>query len=147
MAYRFDGKQNLLSFGQYPEVSLSDVREARQKSRELLAKGIDPSQEKKEATAQIKAQALQQKNTFRLVAQEWFEKYQTQLSPKHADKLRRYLNNRLFPLIGHRLIDDLAPPDFLMIVQESERLGHHEIAHKLMNLCVRSCVTKGLQVV
>ena len=39
MAYRFDGKQKLLSFGQYPEVSLSDAREARQKARELLAKG------------------------------------------------------------------------------------------------------------
>ena len=39
MAYRFDGKQKLLSFGQYPEVSPNDAREARQKARELLAKG------------------------------------------------------------------------------------------------------------
>ncbi|MBQ3171566.1 MAG: DUF4102 domain-containing protein [Mailhella sp.] len=39
MAYRFNGKQKLLSFSQYPEVSPSDTREARQKARELLAKG------------------------------------------------------------------------------------------------------------
>ena len=29
----------------------------------------------------------------------------------------------------------LEPADFLQIVQSSERLGHHETAHKLMRLC------------
>ena len=64
MAYRFDGKQKLLSFGQYPEVSLSDAREARQKARELLAKGIDPGQVKKEAKLAKKAEEQIACSTF-----------------------------------------------------------------------------------
>lgn len=47
MAYRFEGKQKLLSFGAYPAVSLKDARHRRDEARELLAKGIDPGVEKK----------------------------------------------------------------------------------------------------
>ena len=43
MAYRFDGKSKLLSFGEYPSVSLRDARERREDARRLLAKGVDPS--------------------------------------------------------------------------------------------------------
>ena len=89
MAYRFDGKQKLLSFGQYPEVSLSDAREARQKARELLAKGIDPSQVKKEAKLAKKAEEQVVRNTFQKVASEWLQKYEVKISEKHAAKLKR----------------------------------------------------------
>ena len=46
MAYRFEGKQKLLSFGAYPAVSLKDARHRRDDARESLAKGIDPGAEK-----------------------------------------------------------------------------------------------------
>ena len=84
MAYRFDGKQKLLSFGQYPEVSLSDAREARKKARELLAKGIDPGQVKKEAKQAKKAEELVVRNTFQKVASEWLQKYEVKIYEKHA---------------------------------------------------------------
>ena len=135
MAYRFDGKQKLLSFGQYPEVSLSDAREARQKARELLAKGIDPGQVKKEAKLAKKAEEQIACSTFQKVATEWFQKYELKLSEKHAAKLRRYLETKIFPLIGHKPVADLTPQDFLNVVNEAERLGHNETAHKIMHLC------------
>lgn len=100
MAYRFEGKQKLLSFGAYPAVSLKDARHRRDDARESLAKGIDPGAEKKQ-----------------------------------AKKLRRYLENTLFPVIGGKPVTQLEPADFLQVVQPSERLGHHETAHKLMRLC------------
>ncbi|MBQ8743783.1 MAG: tyrosine-type recombinase/integrase [Mailhella sp.] len=135
MAYRFDGKQKLLSFGQYPEVSLSDAREARQKARELLAKGIDPGQVKKEAKLAKKAEEQVVRNTFQKVASEWLQKYEVKISEKHTAKLKRYLETKIFPLIGQRLVTELTPQDFLGVVSESERLGHNETAHKIMNLC------------
>ncbi|MBQ2761841.1 MAG: tyrosine-type recombinase/integrase [Mailhella sp.] len=135
MAYRFDGKQKLLSFGQYPEVSLSDAREARQKARELLAKDIDPGQVKKEAKLAKKAEEQIACSTFQKVATEWFQKYELKLSEKHAAKLRRYLETKIFPLIGHKPVTDLTPQDFLTVVSEAERLGHNETAHKIMHLC------------
>lgn len=65
MTYRFDSKQKLLSFGQYLEVSLSDAREARQKARELLEKGITPGQVKKEAKLARTVKAQSVRNTSR----------------------------------------------------------------------------------
>ena len=135
MAYRFDGKQKLLSFGQYPEVSLSDAREARQKARELLAKGIDPGQVKREAKQAKKVEEQIACSTFQKVATEWFQKYELKLSEKHSAKLRRYLETKIFPLIGQKPVAELTPQDFLNVVSEAERLGHNETAHKIMHLC------------
>lgn len=42
LAYRFDGKQKLLSFGAYPGTSLQAAREARALARARLAGGEDP---------------------------------------------------------------------------------------------------------
>ena len=47
MAYRFDGKSKLLSFGEYPTVSLKEARERRDEAKKLLARDIDPGQHKK----------------------------------------------------------------------------------------------------
>jgi hypothetical protein len=43
MSYRFMGKQKTLALGVYPAVSLAKARQKRDKARELLAEGTDPS--------------------------------------------------------------------------------------------------------
>lgn len=40
MAYRFEQKTKLLSFGEYPIVSLKDARQRRDEAKKLLANGI-----------------------------------------------------------------------------------------------------------
>lgn len=135
MAYRFTGKQKLLSFGAYPTVSLRDARKLREEAKEQLAKGSDPGAEKRQAKEAVLAQKREERDTFEFVAREWFAKYEPTLSNKHAQKLRRYLENTLFPVLGSKPIIQLEPCDFLQVVQPSERLGHHETAHKLMRLC------------
>jgi hypothetical protein len=40
--YRFGGKENLLSLGAYPEISLGDARSQRDELRLQIAKGINP---------------------------------------------------------------------------------------------------------
>lgn len=47
--YRFAGKEKLLAFGPYPEISLSDARLRRQEARRLLANDTDPGEVKKAA--------------------------------------------------------------------------------------------------
>ena len=41
--YRLEGKEKLLSFGTYPEVSLKEAREKREQARKHVAAGIDPT--------------------------------------------------------------------------------------------------------
>ena len=135
MAYRFEGKQKLLSFGAYPTLSLRDARKLREEAKEQLVKGIDPGAEKREAKAAVIAKEREERDTFESVAREWFAKYGPTLSPKHEAKLRRYLENTLFPVLGRKLVAHLEPADFLAVVQPAERMGHNETAHKLMRLC------------
>ena len=47
LAYRFEGKQKILAFGVYPDVSLVQARENRDAARKLLATGIDPGENRK----------------------------------------------------------------------------------------------------
>lgn len=69
------------------------------------------------------------------MAREWFANYEPTLSEKHAKKLRRYLENTIFSVISGKPVTQLEPADFLQLAQPSERLSHHETAHKLMRLC------------
>src|SRR4051812_7399239 len=47
LAYRYGGRQKSLAFGSYPAVTLLEARRRRDKAREQLASGIDPSEAKK----------------------------------------------------------------------------------------------------
>lgn len=68
--YRYLNKERLLSFGTYPEVSLSDARLRRDDARKLLAQNppIDPSHVKR---AQKQSVYCNQANSFELIAREW----------------------------------------------------------------------------
>jgi integrase len=135
MAYRYNGKQKLLSFGAYPVISLKDARARRDEAKELLAKGIDPGEEKKERKAALAAQEREQRETFAFVALEWFTTYSPRLTPKHAAKLKRFLQYTLFPVIGDKPVIQIEPADLLAAVRPTEAKGHLETAHKLMQLC------------
>ena len=74
--YRFGGKEKLLTFGTYPEISLGDARKRREEAREQVAKGIDPSEVRK---AEKASKAESAANTFEVVAREWIGKFQSDM--------------------------------------------------------------------
>ena len=45
--YRVDGREKLISFGIYPDVSLKLARDRREEARQQLAAGIDPGAKRK----------------------------------------------------------------------------------------------------
>lgn len=55
--YRYAGRENQLSLGVYPKVSLDEARARRQALRALLAQGIDPSAYLKAERAAQRAEA------------------------------------------------------------------------------------------
>lgn len=69
--YRFSGKEKLLALGSYPEVTLAEARKRREIARELLARGIDPSFERKDVK---RARQLRAENTFEPIARELIAK-------------------------------------------------------------------------
>ena len=128
--YRRPGtrKENLLSLGTYPDVSLKRAREKRDEARRLLADGIDPGDKRK-------AEDLAAANTFEAVAREWFAKFSTRWAPSHAGKVLARLENDLFPWIGNKPIAGMTAPDVLSALRRVESRGAVETAHRALQNC------------
>ncbi len=54
LRYSFEGKERLLALGVYPDVSLAEARERRDKARKHIANGVDPGVLKKASKRQAK---------------------------------------------------------------------------------------------
>ncbi|GGE61184.1 integrase arm-type DNA-binding domain-containing protein [Massilia psychrophila] len=65
------GKESRLSFGAYPEVSLTQARAARAAARQLKATDVDPGQAKRDVKLANTAAAL---NSFEAMARQWLNK-------------------------------------------------------------------------
>ncbi|MFP1130086.1 Arm DNA-binding domain-containing protein [Asticcacaulis sp. W401b] len=65
MRYRHFGRENILSLGKYPEVTLKQARFKRDDAKRLLSEGIDPAAEKKRRIVQAK---IAHASTFDAVA-------------------------------------------------------------------------------
>lgn len=131
MAYRFEQKEKLLSFGEYPTVSLKDARERREEAKKKLANGIDPAEHKKSVKA---AQLAEINDTFRNIALEWHETRTAEFSDKHRGTIMFRLETYLFPAIGKAHIAKLEPQDILAVVRPIEQRGLFETSRRLLQI-------------
>jgi integrase len=121
------GKRNTLVIGTYPEFKLKEARERHQAARDLLARGVDPSEYKQSEKAAERALTA---NSFEAVAREWFVKFSPQWVESHSSKIIRRFERDIFPWIGSRPIGELEPPDILQCLRRIESRGALETAHR-----------------
>ncbi|EQD36010.1 integrase family protein, partial [mine drainage metagenome] len=114
LKYRFNGKEKLLSMGVYPTISLREARQRTSAARELLARKINPSQERAAARA---AQAV----TFRAVATEWLEKQSW--AAKTRQKAEWTFRDLIFPDLGDRPVSEIDAPQILSCLRRIEARG------------------------
>ena len=131
LRYTFQGKENMLSLGVYPDVSLKDARERRDEARKLIANGIDPSAARKEEKADAAAEAL----TFGFVAREWYERFKPKWSPSHSLDVIQRLEKNVFPALGSHPICDITAPELLAAVRLIEGRGAVESARRVLQMC------------
>jgi len=132
LKYRFGGKEKQLSFGSYPEVSLKKARDKRDKAREELADGLDPSQLRKTNQLISEQQAA---NSFEAIAREWLEKYSNRWTDNYILNLERRLEKNVFPWLGERPIHEITPPELLRLLRRIENRGIIDTAHRVMQNC------------
>lgn len=132
LKYRFDGKEKLLSLGVYPDTGLKDARDSRDEARKLLAKGIDPSENRK---AKKTARADLAANSFEVVAREWFAKYEPTWAKDHANRTIRRFERDVFPWIGGNAIAEIKAPELLAVMRRIEKRGALETAHRALGNC------------
>ncbi len=127
--YRFEGKEKLLSFGTYPEVSLLSARQRRDQARTLLASDppIDPSEKRKDEKAERVANKT---NTFELWAGKWWQHWHTSKSPRHADYVKRRLEADIYPSIGKLPINEIEAHQVVDAVKAIAERGALDIAKR-----------------
>ena len=139
LRYRFDGKENMLTLGEYPTVKLKAARAKTEAARVQIADGIDPAAEKREhkqvvADAKV-AQEIAEASQFEAVARVWFGKFEKELSPSHAKRQLRRLEVHVFPWIGTEPIGEIKPRDLLTVLERVVDGGSLETAHRIKFLC------------
>jgi hypothetical protein len=130
--YRFAGKEKLLALGSYPDVSLKNARLKRDAARLEIKDGRDPSFERKAAK---RAQALEAKNAFEVVARDFLERRAATWSARYRQTALTRLDNHIFPALGTRPIGQIEPPELLAELRKIEARGAHEMATRLRSLC------------
>jgi len=126
MKYRYEGKEKLLALGIYPEISLADARERRDKARKQIAHGIDPGAVRK---AQKQADT-EETETFEVIAREWHTKFTPSWTPGHSDTIMSRLKRDLFSWVGARPINQIKAPELLTVLRRVEARGALESAHR-----------------
>jgi integrase len=135
MRYSFGGKERKLSFGRYPEVSLKDAREKRDKARQALAKGDDPGLIRKKAKV---AAAFSTANTFEAIAEEYIETKMVREGAAEATITKaRWFLGLLKPAIGSMPITEVDPQMLLAPLKKMEARGTLETAKKCRSFSSR----------
>ncbi len=136
--YRYQGREKLMSFGQYPDVTLAVARERHAGARRLLSEGVDP----------MAKRAAERGNTssFQAVAGLWLAHWQVDKSAQHVDVTKRRLVANVYPHIGGRPITEIEPPELVAMVAAIEARGVGDLAKRALETCgqiFRHGIAKG----
>ncbi len=132
LKYRIHGKENRISLGAFPDVSILQAREASIKEKKAIMDGIDPALQRK----RDKINALHQaKNDFESVAREWHQINYPRWKKRHADEILRRMEANLFPHIGRIPVAELTAPEVLHCLRKLEERKAYEMAKRCQQLC------------
>ncbi len=137
-------KRTCISFGQFPDISLAEARIQRDDSRALLAKDIDPK-EQREAESRINETAHQ--NTLEYVASKWLEVKKPSVSKNHALDTWRSLELHIFPALGKTPIHKISAVNTIDIINPIAAKGSLETVKRLcqrLNEVMVYAVNSGL---
>ncbi len=125
MKYRFGGREKLLTFGAWPELDLGEARERRDRARELLGRGVDPSTELRTGPAGDEAAS------FEPLARRWHERRRMRWSAEHATDVLASFERDVFPATGASPLPAIDAPAVLELLLAIERRGRLETARRV----------------
>lgn len=133
MKFRYQNKEKLLTFGPYPDVSLSEARHRRDEARRQLRDHVDPSGARAKSVAQKDAERLERakKLSFEQVTRTWHEVQAPRWAPVHAVDVISSMERDIFPDLGGRALDEIDAPAVLATLRKVEARGSIETARRL----------------
>ncbi|HAO32405.1 MAG TPA: tyrosine-type recombinase/integrase [Candidatus Competibacter sp.] len=128
LRYRWVGKEQTLSLGTYPAVSLKQARLSRDAIRLQVREGVNPSEARKaqEPTALG--------DSFECQARQWHEARAPRWSAVHAGRVLRDLERDVWPWIGKRPVAGLTALDLKPVLARIRDRGAIESAHRVLQV-------------
>jgi integrase len=134
-AYRFRGKQKVLALGRYPDTSLIDARAEREKAKNLLREGSDPSH--KRILARIGREYPG--DSFEVVAKEYIEKLRREGRAKVTLEKVEWVLSFALPVLGPMTVRSIRPIEVLAVLRNVEGRGRYETARRLRSTIGAVC--------
>lgn len=131
MRYTIEGREKLLSFGPYPEVTLTVAREKCLAARARLRDGEDPGV----APPVAIPQEPDTSHTFEAVARAWHALQRPRWTEKHAAQVIDTLAADIFPQLGQREISGITAVELLAAIRGMEKRRAIETAHRVRQRC------------
>lgn len=128
MRYRHQGKENVLSFGQYPLVTLAEARKKRDEAKKQMIGGTDPAEQRR--LDKIAAETAARR-TFGLLADEHIQRMRDKGAAKATIAKTEWLLKNLAEPLSGRPIKDIHPAEILSVLRLVEKSGRRETARRL----------------
>lgn len=126
--FRLEGKEGLLSFGKYPDLSLSEARHLRDEARRKVVKGINPATAKKAAKRAKKAKS---EHTFAKFAELFLAKQLKEGKSDATIQKKEWLLRLAMDDLGDMPINDIKAQTVLATLKKREEMGHYETVRRL----------------
>jgi integrase len=127
--YRFNNRATMMSLGPYPLVTLLEARQARDKNKQMLLKGINPKQVKIKLNPPVRA-------TFEEMFSKWINKNKNQWSMGYVEDTIQRSNNYLLPKLGNIPIEDIKSSEvrnLLLKIQDTGKLDMLKKVRSILN--------------
>jgi integrase len=121
--FRRGGKEQLLTIGSFPDVSLDQARTARDAAREQLGRGEDPREARAGDDPTVRA--------FEYLGRRWHAHMRQRWTPVHAADVMASLERDVFPAIGAMPIEAITVPVVLNALRLIQERGSLETAHRV----------------
>lgn len=129
--FLFDGSDCTEGLGVYPTVTLAQAREAVVRSKQLIQKGVKPTEYKKQVRH---ARDVAKSNHFKAVAEQWFDwrKKKKNLDERNALKIWASLEKHVFPSLGYRPVSEIRPIECLNIIEAMQKQDIGDQAKRIL---------------
>ena len=137
-------KRTNAGLGMYPQIQLSDARAKREEYRALLAKGIDPQEEKIRIQQEYENRL---KDTFHSVAESYFNGIYKEKAknPETREKNWERLKNHIFPYIGDKHVSEIKVKELVSIYEKiADRSNTLKKIHQLVGAIMDHAITQGI---
>ena len=129
--YRINGKQEKLTLGKYPALSLKNARIKRDEAAQAAAKGTSPAQEKQ--LAKVAAAAT-------VTVADFGDRFLREVVTKDRKNLaipRRYFEKSIVPLIGIKAMRDVTTEDVRRVIWRKKDEGFDAAAGEIRGVLKR----------